>query len=338
MATDPESFMDAADDYLRKVEASKLVSKKELENVRKELVRDLKRETKQTVRSLQTTRVGAAKVLVRNSANMRKINLSTERSRKRFSSFRLNYLDRSQVQNLTTSGTLGGDPKKFIRHSRRLARHAREFLGKIKELEPSLQEEIDATLAQIEDNDLDLLKLEFKSWTRLRETMLRGVNGKKERGQVLKEIDDWDINRSLFNLSLLEHPDAVVRELFANASERMASATTTVISEIPKVAHVFVGLPPAAATALTPSSRTAEFAWRLFDTKSLNEKFKALPGKQGSPSSWRGLGLNFNTKEWYIPVPPSMVEELTPLSAARRAAQLEVAAQLARATAITRPK
>ena len=59
MPTDPEGFLEAADDYLRKVEESKLVSEKELEQVRKEIVRDLKRDAKDTVRSMQTAKVGA---------------------------------------------------------------------------------------------------------------------------------------------------------------------------------------------------------------------------------------------------------------------------------------
>lgn len=337
MATDPESFMDATEDFLGKIEKSKLVSKKELEAVRQELVDDQKADAKRTVEGMQTATVGGAKVLVRNSDNLRKLNLSTERRREKLSSFRLSYLDRNQVQRLTSDGTLNDDPKKFIRHSRRLARHAREFLTQIGEAEPQLQEEVDAALAQIEDNDMDLLKLEVKSLTRLTETMLRGLNSQKERGQVLKEIEDWDMNRQLFNLSLLEHPDAVVRTLFANASERMASAATTDVSEIPKLAHVFVGLPPAAAKSMTPASRTAEFAWRLFDQKSLQEKYDKLPAKQASPSSWRDLGLNFNTKEWYIPVPPAIVEGLRPIAAAKRAAQLELAREFAAASAITRP-
>ena len=143
MATDPVSFMNAADDFLAKVEASKLVAKNELETIRKGLVQDLRRETKATVKSLQNATVGASNILVPNSDNLRKINLSTERSRKRMSSFRLSYLDRTQVSNLASDGsTLPEDKAKFIRHSRRLARHAREFLTQIKELEPTLQEEI----------------------------------------------------------------------------------------------------------------------------------------------------------------------------------------------------
>ena len=329
MASQEEDFVDAADSFLAKIEASRLVSEKELEAIRRDLVRDVKAEVRKTVKGLQTTKVGAAKLVLPNSANLRKINLSTERVRTRMSSFRLSYLDRSQVGKLKADGTMTDDPKKFIRHSRRLARHAREFLTRIGELEPSLQEEIDATLLQLEDNDMDLLKLEVKSMTRMKETMLRAVNGRKERGQVLTEIDDWDLNKQLWNLSLLEHPDAVVRNIFANATEAMGKATTEKITEIAVRAHVFVGLPPEAAAAMTPSSRIADFAWRLFDTKALNEKFKALPGKQGSPSTWKGLGLDFGTREWYIPVPPRLVVGLTPIAVARRATAIATADLLA---------
>lgn len=338
MAPKPETFMDAAEDLVAKLEASRLVAQGELEQVRKEIVRDLKREAKDTVQGLQTAKVGATKILVPNQANLQRINLSTERIRQRMSSFRLNYLDRGQVSQLKEDGALTKDPKKFIRHSRRLARHAREFLGKIGELEPDLQEEIDATLLEIEDNDMDLLKLEIRSMTRMKETMLRAVNGRKERGQVLKELDDWDMNRQLYNLSLLEHQDATVRQLFANSSERMASRSTTKVSEIPKRAHVLVALPPGPAAKLRPNSRTADLVWRVMDTASVKERFKKQPGTQAAQGSWRGLGLGFNTREWYVPVPPEIVEGLAPLAVAKRAEQLALAEEFARSQALTRPE
>ncbi len=321
--------MEAAEDFLKKIEASKLVTQEEQEQIRKDLVADLKAEAKKTVNSMATTKFGGTQVLVSNADNKRKVKLSTERMRKRLSSFRLSYLSPEQVNTLKADGTLTDDPKKFIRASRRQARHAREFLKQIGELEPSLQEEIEATLDQINDNDMDLLKLEVKSMTRLTETMNRAILGRKERGEVLKEFDDWDINRQLWNLSLLEHPDAVVRQLFANASERMASATTTDVTEIPKVAHLFVGLTPQAESKLTPDSRTASFAFRLFNQEKLTEKYNALPPKQASPSTWRGLGLGFNTREWYIPVPPAIAPNVAPLAVARRARAM-AAAELAR--------
>lgn len=323
MATDAESFMDAADDLVRQLEKSKEVSKKELEAVRKELVADLKAEAKAAIQSMQTTQLGAAKVLIPNSDAMRKINITSQRMRKRLSSFRLSYLSPSQVNTLKSDGReLNDDPKKFIRHSRRLARHAREFLTQIGELEPTLQEEVDSTLAMIADNDMDLLKLEVKSMTRLTETLIRGVNGRKRQSQVVKEIDDWDMNRGLWNLSLLEHPDATVRSMLANASERMAERVTETVTEIPKRSHVFVGLGPAAESELTPGSRTAEFAFRVFDQNALDAKFRKLPEKQGSPSSWRDLGVGYNTKEWYVPIPPEVVEGITALAATRRSALL----------------
>ncbi len=325
MAVSPERFVEASDDFLAKMEASKLVSANELEAVRKELVRDIKREARGTVKGLQTAQVGASRVLVPNSENLKKINLSTERVRNRMSSFRLNYLDRDQVKLLTEDGTMNDDPKKFIRHSRRLARHSREFLNRIKELEPELEEEVDIALQQIEDNDMDLLKLEVKSFTRIKETMLRGVNGRKQRGEVLREIEDFDIDRGLFNLSLLEHPDATVRSIFANASERMAEASTLKTKVTAKRAHVFVGLPPGKAARMTPASRTADIAWRVFDQKSINEKFAALPPIQGSKSSWRGLGLGYNTGEFYVPVPPSVVEGLAAIATNKRAQAIALA-------------
>lgn len=316
-------YLGSLDTFLGKVAESRLASKQELEGVRADLTKQVRDDAKAGANALGTVQVGTTKVLIPNSANLKALNLGSQRSRERMSNFKLNYLNRDQVSQLTNLNSTPEDTSKFIRHSRRLARHAREFLKEIQELEPDLEEEVSETLMQLEDNDMDLLKLEIKSFTRMRETLVRAVQGRKSKETVLKELDAWDINRNLWNLSLLEHPKATVQGMLANSAEVMGARATKTISELPKRSLVLAAPQPDAVERMTPASRTASVSWRLFTAEDLDKKFEKIgTGRQASPTSWRGLGLAPNTAEWYMPVPPEIAVGLRPLVAARRAALL----------------
>lgn len=318
-----EDYLGSLDSFLGKIAESRLASKNELEPVRVELAKQVREDAKAGARAMGTVTVGGAKVLVPSSENLKRLNLASKRSRQRMSDFSLRYLDRDQVAQLRNLNSTPEDTSKFIRHSRRLARHAREFLAEIQELEPDLEEEVQATLTQLEDNDMDLLKLEIKSFTRMRETLVRGAQGRKSKEVVLKELDAWDINRNLWNLSVLEHPKATVQDLLANSAEAMGSRSTKTVTELPKRTILLAAPQPDAIEKMTKASRTANVSWRLFTAEQLDSRFETInTGRQLAPSSWRGLGLAPNTSEWYMPVPPEIAVGLRPLVAARRAALL----------------
>ena len=320
----PEDYLKAADGFLANIEASRQASKEELESVRTELAAGLRADARKATSTMGTINIGGNKVIAPNSENLRKLNLTSRRSRERMSNFRLSYLDRSQVEALSADGReIPADTRQFIRHSRRLARHARKFLADIQELEPDLEEEVQEALMQLEDNDMDLLKLEVKSFTRMRETLIRGAAGRKSVESVNKEIDAFDLNRNLWNLSLVEHPRAAVQSLMANAAEAMGSRATKTVRDLPKSTLVLAAPTPNAVTRMTPASRTADVSWRIFSAKELDDRFEAInTGRQSSPSSWRGLGIGPNSNEWFMPVPPEIATGLRPIVAARRAALL----------------
>jgi hypothetical protein len=79
---------------------------------------------------------------------------------------------------------------------------------------------------------------------------------------------------------------------------------------------------------MTPESRTASLVWRVFSQDELDRAWEKLPPKQEAQGSWRGLGLSYNTPEWYVPVPPEIVDDLRPLVSARRAAALAAARKI----------
>ena len=329
MSEPAREYLRASDAFLAKLEAAGVVDKKEEESTRKSLARQVRNEAKRSARNLETAQVGGSKILVPTSANLRLANLISERTRRRMSDFSLSYLNPQQVRELQANGSLQGTSAgQFVRHSRRSARHMREFLGRIGELEPDLREEVDATLAEIEDAKNDLLKLEIRSFTQMRERLVRSINGREKRSALVKEIDAWDLNRSIWNLSLLEHPKATVQQMLARSSTRMAERVTEQTSRLPKVAHVMVGIPPGAQKKMTPESRTASLVWRLFSQEELDRAWERLPQKQEAQGSWRGLGLSYNTAEWYVPVPPEIVDDLRPILSARRAAALEAARRI----------
>lgn len=315
-------YMGAADSFLKNVEQAKLASKDELSKVREELAGQLKADALAAVKDMKTINIGGNKVVAPNLENLKRLNLYTNRAKERVSNFRLHYVDREQVAKLK-EGAIPADTKQFIRHSRRMARHAREFLVDLQELEPDLEEEIQETLIQLEDNDMDLLKLEIKSFTRIRETLVRGMGGRKTKEAITKEIETFDFNHNLWNLSLVEHPAAVVKGLMANAAEVMGSRAVTVTETLPKRTLLLVAPTPDAQKRMTPSSRTAKISWRVMNAEQLDKTYEAInTGRKTSPSSWRGLGLAPNTNEFYLPVMPEIAEGVKFLARARRTALL----------------
>ena len=58
--------------------------------------------------------------------------------------------------------------------------------------------------------------------------------------------------------------------------------------------------------------------WRIFSAKDLDSRFARAATKGLAFSTWRNLGLAFGTNEWYVPIPPELLEELEPIMRKRR--------------------
>ena len=266
----------------------------------------------------RAARAGRAATLAPTTQTRAQISAATETTRQRFSEFRLRYLDRAAVERLRQGGpeALPGDVRSFVRYSRRLAREVRAFLREIGEEEPSLAEEVEETLEQVEDAKNDLIKLEVRQWTRVSESLLRSAGGGWTREQASRAIDHVNLDRNLWNLSVLEHPRAVVRGLLANAADRMARRGRVMGTEVRPLA--FVGLGPDALEQATPGTRAGELVWRAFTPEQLTE----LYSQKEKPTSHRGLGLSHNTREQYVPIPPAVRPAVLKELGVRRAAFL----------------
>lgn len=320
----PGEWGEAADRLLERLEASGLASEQEMDRVRESLAADLRADLTAGLDRLQTMKVGRARVLVPSTANLAAINLASQRVRERFSRFSVRYLNRDQVREAVERGDLEGlDVGQFVRHSRRLARHVRTFLEQMGQLEPAMRDEIAATLEQVEDAQNDLLKLEVRSWTNARETLLRMVQGRTERAAAGEQVRTFDLNRNLFNMSLLAHPAAVVSDMLARASDRMGERASESQDVDPKRAFVVVGVGPNAERKMTRGSRVAGIVWRVLSQADLGRLYRNINTSRTAPSTWRGLGLAPNTPEFYVPVPREIVPEVEEAMRVRRRSLME---------------
>jgi len=330
VAADFDEWLKASDQVVERLEASALLNREELEGVRRKLTDDLKSEAKAGVNRLRTIRIGRARVLVPGADSLREANLTSQRVRERFSTFKLTYLSKEDVRAAFERRDMQGIPKdNFVRYSNRLADNVRTFLRQIGELEPTLQEEVEETLRQVDDAENDLLKLEVRSFTSVRENLLRATNGRMTRVHAGRSIDTFDLNRNLFNLSLLAHPEGVARSLMANASDRMAERVTRSVAERPKKAFVVVGAGPNAIRKMRPNSRTASLIWRVWSQADLDKHYADVNTRRTAATSWRGLGYDYNTPEWYVPVPPEHVDEAQRAMRERRRGLLDMLADRA---------
>lgn len=325
-----DEWLKATDQVVEGLEASALLNREELEGVRSKLAADLRGEAQAGVDRLRTIRLGRARVLVPGQDTLKEANLTSQRVRERFSTFKLTYLSKEDIREAFRRGDMQQVGKdSFVRYSNRLADNVRTFLRQVGELEPSLAEEVAETLRQVDDAENDLLKLEVRSFTSVRENLLRAANGRMTRVHAGKAINTFDLNRNLFNLSLLAHPEGVARALMANASDRMAERVTRNVAERPKKAFVVVGAGPNAIRKMRPNSRTASLIWRVWSQADLDRHYADVNTKRTAATSWRGLGYDYNTPEWYVPVPPEHVEQAQQAMRERRRGLLDMLADRA---------
>lgn len=323
MPISEDDYIKASDDLLERLERDADINKREADQLRRELVQDIRNIGATGTDQLTVTRIGNTRVLTPNTDTFRKIGLTSKRAERRFSDFRLQWLSKENIRALTGGELADVPPGRFIRSSKRLARNARIFLREIEELEPSLSEEVEAAIRQIDDAENDLLKLEVRSWTRIDENLRRSVIGRVRRTTARSQLRAFDVNKNMWNLSLLEHPKAVVRDLMGEASTRMARKVTKEVSEIPRRAFVFVGAGPTAIQKMTTGSQAGGLVWRVFNAAELDERFRKRATQKLSFSHWRGLGLSYNTPEWYIPIPPALVVGVKEIMRERRSEFLD---------------
>jgi len=316
------AFVGSMDKMLCAMSRDLAISRGEIEGIRSELVGDMRRIGGDGLDKMGSVRIGGRQIIRPTSPNLRRLGITSQRSEERFSRFRLQWLNKDQLEQRISAGFDAAQRAEFHRHSNRLARNARSFLREIQELDPGLSAEVEATIAQIDDARNDLLKLEVKSWTKLDETLRRGMGNGLTREALGDSINTYDLNRNLFNLSLLSHPPGVSRQILAGSAERMAARVARRrAAEIPKTAFLVPAVCPAgpSAVVLNPGGRTAEIAWRVMTIEALTARAATLgTATQGAGGGFRGIGEGPGTEEFYVPVPPENLDEVREIMRERR--------------------
>jgi len=325
-ASDGELFVNSMDKMLCGLERDLQLSAKELEVIRGELVKDLRSIGGGGVGKLPTLRVGGQRILVPSEETARIIAGVRQGAQDRLGLFSIKWLDTNNLAGRIDSGFSKAEVGEFIRHSNRLTNNTRAFLQEIAEADPSLEAEVAATLVQLEDARNDILKLEAKGSTGMSETLSRATGGRLTRAQAQSGVDTFDLNRGQWNLSLLEHPQGVVRGLLANSAQFMSARTGAKGADVFKRAFMIPAVcnRGESTVLLNPGGRTAQIAWRVMSMDQLAARAAGLAtATQSAGGGFRTLGEGPGTREFYVPIPPENLDEVKEIMKERRAEFLE---------------
>lgn len=160
---------------------------------------------------------------------------------------------------------------------------------------PTQNEQNVVLLGVASDNRLNIIGIITRDGRRIKEEMQRSVTSELPVASINQEITDWHINPSYYDSSTLAHPRASVRGLIASAAEQATALDLLGYNKFKD--HVWTVLPT------SDSVRVEELlAYNLFTTKELDALFKKESKGKQTNADWRGLGLGFNTNEYYIPL------------------------------------
>lgn len=302
-----DDFLAASDQFLDRIERRVEQSRREVEPIQSRLTLAVRTAGLAALATMQTIRSGGRRILAPTSSNLRAARQAASRFTERFRTFSSRWLDRSALSTPST------DPAAFASHAQAFTGITSEFLGAAGLPVPTRAQERQAQRFQIEDNAIDVAKLQTRAATTLQESLVRSITGRSTRSAAedsIRSINPLDIG--IVRLSLVEHPRAVARGLLAVSANQAGG-------------RIFVGAGPAAIAALQPGSRTAALLWRDFSEGELDALFAQLNASRSSTTTWRGLGLAPNTNDLYLPTPREIQEEVLSVIRQRRGQLLSLA-------------
>lgn len=132
---------------------------------------------------------------------------------------------------------------------------------------------------------------------RIKEEMTRSVSAREPIATISNRIRNYKINESYYGLSTLQHPRAVVRGMiYGGAIAAIASGTIGYDTEpdskwtvLPKEPHHSVQVDDS-------------LSYRIFTAEELDRRAKKRVNQDKPGGDWKGLGLSFNTDEYYVPL------------------------------------
>jgi hypothetical protein len=189
------------------------------------------------------------------------------------------------------------------------------LLEELEIAEPAMSAQVETMQGIIEDNRFNIIGIVTRDGRHIKETIRRAATSGLPAAELKSTIKAWGINAGFFALATLAHTRATVRGItykgVAQAVERGEMEGVEEIEDQP-----WVVLPG------QPSGRVKELlAYKIFTTAALDKKFKTWAEGAATMPDWRGLGLSYNTAEFYIPVRAAHMDEAAGWAAAKRAAQ-----------------
>ncbi len=217
-----------------------------------------------------------------------------------------------QTQPLTAPTVLPPEEIQNIYGSNALMREETMFmLDDLEVPQPTLEEQNMILVGVVGDNKLNIGGIITRDGRRIKEEMQRAVTSEQPVATIDQQITDWQINQSFYDSSTLSHPRASVRGLMSRAAEQATG--TGALGYRRMEDQAWTVLPT------SDSVRVLDLlAFRLFTTKELDALMKKHSDGMQINSDWRGLGLGFNTQEYYIPLHKEQEEDAQEWSKAKR--------------------
>lgn len=174
-------------------------------------------------------------------------------------------------------------------------------------------EESEILTGLIEDNKLNIIGISTRDGRRIKEQIQRAVTSGMPVAEVRRTIGNFAITSSFFALSTLAHPRATPRAYMARGVE------DAVLNEQMDVEN-FDDQPWTILPKEEGFSQRVdkELAYKILTTIGLDRIFRDLAKNSQMMPDWRGLGLSFNSDEYYIPIREQQMEEAREWSKEKR--------------------
>jgi hypothetical protein len=159
-----------------------------------------------------------------------------------------------------------------------------------------MPEESQILTGLLEDNKFNIGGIITRDGRRMKEQIQRSVTSGLPVSELRNTISNFAITASFYQLSTLAHPRATVRSYMARGVENAVRNGEMDVERIDD--QPWTVLPKEAGFSKRVDK---ELAYRIMTTRELDAKFKNMTEGQMMPD-WRGLGLSFNSDEYYIPL------------------------------------
>lgn len=162
----------------------------------------------------------------------------------------------------------------------------------------------DAAEVLLIDNALNISGIITRDGRRIKEEITRTVSSGEAIATIGNRIKNFAINNSFYRLSTVAHPRAIVRNYTWQATAATVAAGIMLWPSKDDIRWTV--LPNTEG-----SSRLVDeqLAYRVFTSRELDARYRDMVKADYPGADWKGLGLSYNTNEYYIPIWPEQEDE-----------------------------